>query len=66
MAEKILVTVDEAAERLSIGRNKAYALVRDGELEHIRVGKAIKVTVAGLDKWVAQKLQDDEAPFQIS
>ena len=36
---RLLLTVDEAAEQLSIGRTTAWALVRSGDLESVQVGK---------------------------
>lgn len=43
-------TVTEAARRLGIGRNQAYAAVRRGELPVIRIGKRLLVPVAVLDR----------------
>ena len=50
--QRLLISVEEAARRLSLGRDPTYELIRSGELEHIRIGRLIKVTVAGLETWV--------------
>ncbi len=51
--DKVLLTVPEAARRLSLGRTTAYQLIRRGELPSIRVGRAVRVPVHALDAWVA-------------
>lgn len=37
-ANRLTVTIDEAAEILGIGRTLAYEMVRRGELPHLRLG----------------------------
>lgn len=39
----VLLTVKEAARRLSIGRTKTFALIRSGALESILIGRARRV-----------------------
>ncbi len=39
----LLLTVDEAAEVLRIGRNGAYAAVANGSLPSVRIGRTIRV-----------------------
>ena len=38
-----VVTVDELAEMLKIGRNTAYELVRSGAVQSVRVGRNIRI-----------------------
>ena len=52
MADKLLLTVPEAAERLSLGRTKAYELVLSGRIESVKVGTARRVPVDALDRYV--------------
>ncbi|MGW6495783.1 helix-turn-helix domain-containing protein [Nonomuraea angiospora] len=35
----LLLTVEEAAEQLHIGRTKAFAMVKSGEIESVLVGE---------------------------
>lgn len=42
-AKRYVLTVDEAAELLGIGRNAAYEAVKRGEIPTIRLGKKILV-----------------------
>ncbi|MGW2563149.1 excisionase family DNA-binding protein [Streptomyces sp. NPDC001514] len=39
----VLLTVEEAARRLSIGRTTCYALIRTGQLESVPVGSLRRI-----------------------
>lgn len=39
MPVRVLLTVEEAAERLHIGKTKTYALVKSGEIESVLIGR---------------------------
>jgi excisionase family DNA binding protein len=51
--DKVLLTMEEAAERLSLGRTVVYGLVARGELESVTVGRSRRVPVQALDAFVA-------------
>ena len=51
--ERIVYTVDEAAQILGISRPTAFQGVERGEIPHIRVGKRILIPKAALDKLLA-------------
>jgi len=53
--ERLLLTVEEAAHRLGIGRSFAWELVRRGELPSIRLGRLVRVPVDALDEWIQRK-----------
>jgi excisionase family DNA binding protein len=48
MTTKLLLTVEEAADRLGIGRTLAYALVRSGEIESVQIGRLRRVPADAL------------------
>ena len=50
--QKLTVSVDEAARLLGIGRNKAYELVRTGELRHVRAGRRVIIPRRALDEFL--------------
>lgn len=50
--EKILLTPQEAAEALGIGRTKTYQLIGSGTLPVIRIGRSVRIPVDGLRKWL--------------
>ena len=43
-------TIDEAADRLNISRNSAYAAARRGEIPVIKLGSLLRVPKAKLDR----------------
>lgn len=51
---RVLLTVEEAAERLAVGRTTAYRLIRSGELDSVRVGRLRRVHVEAIDSYAAQ------------
>lgn len=48
LLEQPTITVDEAAKVLGVSRLSAYAAVKRGELDVIRIGKRMVVTTAPL------------------
>ena len=55
---RVLLTVEEAAELLGIGRTMAFALVRTGELESVQIGRLRRIRRAALDDF-ADRLVDE-------
>ena len=43
--ERLLLTAEEAAEVLNIGRAKVYDLLRTGELESVKIGRLRRIPV---------------------
>ena len=50
--EKRLLRVDEAATRLGIGRTKTWELVNRGQLRSVRIGRAVRIVAADVDRFV--------------
>ena len=50
MDRRLCVTAPEAAEMLTISRNYAYQLVKEGKLPSIRFGKRILIPRVALEK----------------
>ncbi|MFJ4731796.1 excisionase family DNA-binding protein [Streptomyces sp. NPDC088770] len=50
----VLLTVEEAARRLSVGRTTCFALIRSGELESITVGHLRRVPADAVPQFVAR------------
>ncbi|MEU7067727.1 excisionase family DNA-binding protein [Streptomyces sp. NPDC046161] len=53
-ATAVLLTVEEAARRLRIGRTLCFRLIGTGELESVPVGRLRRVAPAALDDFVAR------------
>lgn len=50
----VLLTVEEAARRLSIGRTYCYSLISSGELESVPVGRLRRVPAQAVHDYVAR------------
>ena len=51
--DRLLLTVEEAADRLGIGRSLMYELIGDGQVPSIRVGRLRRVPTDSLVEYVA-------------
>lgn len=49
---RLVLTIEEAVERLGIGRTLMYALVSAGEVESVRIGRLRRVPTDALDDYV--------------
>lgn len=49
---KMLLTVEEAARRLGIGRSLAWRLVQEGEIPSVRLGRLVRVPMSQLEEWL--------------
>jgi len=58
---RLLHTVEEAGERLSLSRSAIYELIRDGQIVSVKVGGRRRITQAALDAYVAGLAPDDPA-----
>jgi excisionase family DNA binding protein len=54
MTEKLLLTMTEAAEVLSISRSRIYELTASGELEFVKLGKSRRVPVDAIESLIAR------------
>jgi excisionase family DNA binding protein len=52
-ADGLLLTVEEAAKRLRLGRTLVYRLIASGELESVTVGRLRRVPAECLNEYVA-------------
>ena len=54
---ELLVTVEEAARRLPIGRSHVYELLRCGDIVSVRLGRARRIPVSALERFVQERLE---------
>ncbi|MGM0841375.1 MAG: helix-turn-helix domain-containing protein [Bacillota bacterium] len=47
-----VLNVEDIQNILGIGRRQAYDLVASGEFHCVRIGKRIKVSKVGFEKWL--------------
>jgi excisionase family DNA binding protein len=51
---RVLLTVEEAAQRLGIGKTKTYGFVTSGELESVRIGRLRRIHVDAVAAFAAR------------
>ncbi|GLW51589.1 hypothetical protein Stsp02_72500 [Streptomyces sp. NBRC 14336] len=59
----VLLTVEEAARRLRIGRTLCYRLIGSGELESVPVGRLRRVPADAVTDYVARLRAAHRAPL---
>ena len=52
----VLLTVEEAAELLRLGRTRTFELVMRGNIQSVKIGRRRLVVREGLDRYVAELL----------
>ncbi|ALE82242.1 helix-turn-helix domain-containing protein [Pseudonocardia sp. HH130629-09] len=57
----LLLTAEETAKLLHIGRCKVYDLIRNNELRSIKIGGARRIPRSAVEEYVARLLDDDAA-----
>lgn len=61
MTTKFLLTAEEAAEALSLSRSTVYVELASGRLESISVGRARRIPVDAVERWLQDKRQPQAA-----
>ena len=59
MDTKTLLTIDEAAHQLGIGRSHAYIYVMKGELESVKLGRSRRVPADAIPVFV-ERLRSEQ------
>jgi excisionase family DNA binding protein len=52
---KLLVTVEEAAQSLSIGRTQVYELVQKRKIQSVKIGRLRRIPVEALRTFIDQQ-----------
>ena len=60
LESKLLLRVDEVADRLGLGRTLVYGMVLEGKIESVKIGRARRVPVAAVEAYV-KRLREDAA-----
>jgi excisionase family DNA binding protein len=59
---RVVLTIEEAAKRLGIGRTTMYTLVMTGEIRSVTIGRLRRVPVRCLDEYVTSLLDQPLTP----
>jgi excisionase family DNA binding protein len=55
--EPLLLTVVQAAQRISIGRSKLHELITDGQVQSVKIGGSRRIPVESLDRFISRLLE---------
>jgi excisionase family DNA binding protein len=58
--QRLVLRIPEVMTMLGLGRTKIYELIGSGDLPVIRVGKAVRIPVTALEKWVEERQHQDK------
>nr|WP_043607360.1 MULTISPECIES: helix-turn-helix domain-containing protein [Protofrankia] len=50
---RLLLTVEEAADRLSVGRTTLYGLIGAGQITSVRIGRLRRLRLADIEAYAA-------------
>lgn len=59
-APRVLLSVEAAAEQLSISRTRVYALIKTGDLVSLRVGRLRRVPADAITEFTARLLAEQQ------
>ena len=59
---RVLLSVEDAAERLALSRTRLYGLIKTGEIVSIRVGRLRRVPVEALAAFTARLIAEQRRP----
>ena len=57
-SERLLLTTNEAAHRLGIGRSKLYELVGKGQIRTVRIGRAVRVPTREVERYADELIEE--------
>jgi excisionase family DNA binding protein len=63
--DRLLLTPEDAAEVIGVGRTKLYELLRVGAIESVRIGRARRVPADALHDYVAW-LREDASGYEAA
>lgn len=55
MAERLLLTVEEASEALALSRTTLYQLLATGVIARVKVGRSTRIPIDGLRRFVNER-----------
>ena len=62
-APRVMLTPEQAADTLAIGRTTVYALIKNGELESVKIGRLRRIPADAITAYTARlSAQQDTEP----
>ena len=65
-APRVLLSVEEAAEQLSLSRTRLYALIKTGDIASIRVGRLRRVPADALLQFTARLIAEQTGHDEVA
>ena len=56
---KKMLTPDDVKDRLFVGKNKVYEILRSGKLESVRIGRQYRVSESALQSYIKAENHKD-------
>jgi excisionase family DNA binding protein len=56
-----LLTVEQAAQRLAIGRTTMYAILKDGQINSVRIGRLRRISTEALTAYTTRLITKQHA-----
>lgn len=58
---RVLLKVEEAAERLAISRALMFAYIKDGRIESVKVGRLRRIPADAIDAYIQRLIAEQKA-----
>jgi len=58
LPERVMLTAEEAAEQLGIGRTLMFKLIRTGQIESVRIGRLRRVPASAIREYASRLIND--------
>ena len=55
---RVMLTAEQAAEAIGVGRTTMFALIKSGELESVRIGHLRRIPADAIDAYTAQLIAE--------
>ena len=55
MDDRRLLRIEDAAQRLSVGRSTIYAMVAAGQIPSLKLARSLRIPADALDRWLAEE-----------
>ena len=56
----LLVDIEQAGKMVRLGRSKLYQLIREGSIPVVHIGRAVRIPVEGLQRYVDRLVTEQE------
>ena len=66
MTERLLLTVNEAAVALGLGRSFVWGMVMRGDLPSVKLGRARRIPALALDEYVVRLTEQNSAKEAVT